>query len=370
MTAAASAFVAAPAVAAWPVTDRAALREDQIYWPHRWRNPRHVTIPDLFGDGVPDEAIARIWQVMASTPRHTFQLATTNPARMRDWVGRCAKWDGYTTHNGEPAGSYGGAGIIVGYPDAPRFRPGWDDRGPRGGQLRHKPAPPAYGWPLPNLWLGVQVRNQDQADIGIPALLDTAAAVRWALLELTSPVTFGMVVWAPSWMRGFPGAHNALTGEWWPAVGNADEEDRDKITDLERLDRVVTAGPAGRDARPVHPAWARSLRAECHAAGVAFRFTVWGEWGPAPWRIGRQPGETDEAYKSRAEAECATHSLPVWASQYDMEPHQAPHRPWSLERTCLPPEQAALRRWGARRSGRLLDGQEWDQRPVAAEVDA
>ena len=349
---------------AWPVNNGSDLREDQLDWPHRWRNPRHVTVPDLFGNRVPDEAIARVWQVMASTPRHTFQIATSDAARMRDWVSCCAKWDGYVTHNGQPVSSYGGAGIIVGYPDAPRKRPGWDDRGPRGGKLRRKPSPPAYGWPLPNVRLGAQIRNQDDADISVPALLDTPAAIRWVFVELTSPVGLEMCIWAPLWMKGFPGTHNALTGEWWPAVGNAAEEYEDRITDLPRLDWVVVRGATGRDARPAHPAWVRQLRDRCHGAGVPFCFTGWGEWGPAPWRIDREPGESDGAYKARAEAKCATHSLLLRCGRLDTGPVEAAHRAWSLERTAIPPEQAALRRWGTRRSGRLLDGQLWDQRPA------
>jgi protein gp37 len=30
----------------------------------------------------------------------------------------------------------------------------------------------------------------------------------------------------------------------------------------------------------MHPDWARSLRDQCAAAGVAFLFKQWGEWGP------------------------------------------------------------------------------------------
>ena len=116
----------------------------------------------------------------------------------------------------------------------------------------------------------------------------------------------------------------------------------------------------------MHPDWARSLRDQCTAAGVPFFFKQHGEWGPAPWRIEREPGETDDAYKARAEAVCATHSLPVWAAQYDMAPLAAGHKPWSLERCKLPPEQAAMRRWGKKLAGRELDGRTWDQYPQTA----
>lgn len=41
---------------------------------------------------------------------------------------------------------------------------------------------------------------------------------------------------------------------------------------------VVVGGESGAGARPMHPAWARSLRDQCAAAGVAFLFKQWGEW--------------------------------------------------------------------------------------------
>ena len=37
-----------------------------------------------------------------------------------------------------------------------------------------------------------------------------------------------------------------------------------------RLDLVIVGGESGPGARPTHPDWARSLRDQCNAAGVAF----------------------------------------------------------------------------------------------------
>lgn len=52
------------------------------------------------------------------------------------------------------------------------------------------------------------------------------------------------------------------------------------------LDWVIVGGESGPNARPMHPDWARSLRDQCQAAGVAFLFKQWGEWcprGPVSW---------------------------------------------------------------------------------------
>ena len=43
---------------------------------------------------------------------------------------------------------------------------------------------------------------------------------------------------------------------------------------------VVCGGESGPKARVMHPDWARSLRDQCQAAGVAFFFKQYGEWAP------------------------------------------------------------------------------------------
>jgi len=42
---------------------------------------------DLFHEKVPVEFIARVWSTMAATPRHTYQLLTKRPERMRLLLG-------------------------------------------------------------------------------------------------------------------------------------------------------------------------------------------------------------------------------------------------------------------------------------------
>ena len=37
---------------------------------------------DLFQDGVPDDFIARVWDVMERTPRHIYQILTKRPQNM------------------------------------------------------------------------------------------------------------------------------------------------------------------------------------------------------------------------------------------------------------------------------------------------
>lgn len=112
----------------------------------------------------------------------------------------------------------------------------------------------ALPWP-PNVWLGVSAENQRYARQRIPRLLLTPAAVRFVSAEpLLGPIDLAQAVWP---CKGGPG----------------------------RLDWVIAGGESGPGARPMDPDWARGLREQCQAAGVAFFFKQWG--GPTPKAGGR-----------------------------------------------------------------------------------
>lgn len=55
--------------------------------PLKWRKPRKIfvnSMSDLFHDEVSDAFIMKVWDVMRSTPRHSYQILTKRPDRMRD----------------------------------------------------------------------------------------------------------------------------------------------------------------------------------------------------------------------------------------------------------------------------------------------
>lgn len=103
-----------------------------------------------------------------------------------------------------------------------------------------------------NVWLGITVCNQVEADRDIPKLLQIPAKVRWLSME--------------------------------PLLGRVDLEhivvavDDGENFAIEELDWIVVGGESGPHARPMHPAWVRSLRNQCAAAGVPFLFKQHGEW--------------------------------------------------------------------------------------------
>jgi len=171
------------------------LRPERLEQPLRWKRPRRIfvnSMSDLFHEAVPTAFIGAVFDVMRRTPQHTYQILTKRHARMRS-LARSAAF-------GE-------------------------------------------GWPLPNVWLGVSVEDQKWADIRIPALLDTPAAVRFISAEpLLGPVSLWHLI---------------------DAKGSGVEDPRE-------LDWIIAGGESGPGARPCDLGWLRALRDQCEWAGVPF----------------------------------------------------------------------------------------------------
>lgn len=146
------------------------LRPERLDQPLRWRKPRRVfvnSMSDLFHEQVPVEFIADVFGIMASVtadcgrshrdhddecwagPRHTFQVLTKRPERMRDVL---------VEHLPEYVADHfaGDSALSV--------------------------AMEVEEWPLPNVWLGTSIENDrftDRAD----HLRDTPAAIRFISAE-------------------------------------------------------------------------------------------------------------------------------------------------------------------------------------------
>lgn len=66
-------------------TGRLHLNEKALGAPLTWRSPRKVfvnSMSDLFQDGIPDDYVRRVWDVMQKTPQHTYQILTKRPENM------------------------------------------------------------------------------------------------------------------------------------------------------------------------------------------------------------------------------------------------------------------------------------------------
>lgn len=68
-------------------TGKIRMDEEALSLPSTWRKPRHIfvnSMSDLFHDAVPADFVARVWETMAATPQHTYQVLTKRPSRMRE----------------------------------------------------------------------------------------------------------------------------------------------------------------------------------------------------------------------------------------------------------------------------------------------
>lgn len=66
-------------------TGKVRCDEASLAAPLKWKKPRKVfvnSMSDLFHPDVPDDFIKKVWQVMAKTERHHYQILTKRPDRM------------------------------------------------------------------------------------------------------------------------------------------------------------------------------------------------------------------------------------------------------------------------------------------------
>lgn len=224
---------------------------ERLEAPLRWRKPRRVfvnSMSDLFHEDVPDEFIDHVFAVMAQARKHTFQVLTKRPDRMRVFM---LRW---------PVGS-----AVAALPRIPSYTEMTKDDLI---DVRHT------FWPLPNVWLGVSVEDQKAADERIPLLLDTPAAVRFLSCEpLLGPVDLrrwmahvaSYVPDAPS-PSGKVQVRCTICGRITPGM---ERECRTMAMVSRPIDWIIVGGESGPRARPCNIAWIRSIVEQCKAADVA-----------------------------------------------------------------------------------------------------
>ncbi len=173
---------------------------ERLSKPLVWKKPRMIfvnSMSDLFHNDVSQEFQESVWNVIHNCSQHTFAILTKRPQNMKDFID-------------------------------------WMLTAP-------------YGHVLPNLWLGVSVSNQPDADRFIPLLLQTPAAKRFVSIE---PMLGEISL---RWLKINP--RPEITNEY---------------DGLRHIDWVICGGESGANARPCHPDWVRSLRDQCVNASVPF----------------------------------------------------------------------------------------------------
>lgn len=181
--------------------------EKHLHDPLHWREPRRVfvnSMSDLFHERVTDEQLDRIFAVMMLASRHTFQILTKRPERMRDYI-----FSKLPDHRDRSTAMLSKA---------------LSDTALANG-LSWPLCPP---WPPRNVMLGVSAEDQPTADERIPVLMATPAAFRFVSHEpLLGPIELR-----------------------WP------------------VDWVIVGGESGQNARPCDVQWIRNIVRQCRLGGI------------------------------------------------------------------------------------------------------
>jgi len=246
------------------------LKETTIAGWARQRLPkRHfvASMTDVFGEWVLKDWCFKFLDGMTAAPLQTFQVLTKRAPRMRDIV---KEWLA----------------------------------------LRGLESVPA------NIHLGVSVESQEWADIRIPYLLSIPCRVRFLscepLIDMVSLNRWLLPAFVPN-----TGGNQVLAKQRTSTVS----------VDSNGIGWVIVGGESGRNARPMHPDWARKLRDECRHAEVPFLFKQWGSHMEVP------------AIQQQGDFELAD--------------------PGNRFRTCY------MRRINKKTAGRVLDGRTWDDFPIS-----
>jgi protein gp37 len=226
------------------------VHEDVLEEPLGWRTPRVVFVNSMSDIGharVGRSFAARTWAVMALARRHTFQVLTKRPKRLAvmlsdpDFAAEVARhatdltssrsWQRWQLDLGDQRLAAGDSGR------GDEWTPTRTGRGTTW-------SPP---WPLPNVWVGTSVENDDYT-------------------------------WRADFLRQTPASTRFLSLE--PLLGPLPS------LDLSGIDWVIAGGESGPDYRPMQLEWARGIRDACLAAAVPFFFKQWG--GRTPKAMGRE----------------------------------------------------------------------------------
>lgn len=243
---------------------------------------------DLMHKDVPSSFIGKTFATIASCQRHTFLILTKRPERMIPFV--------------------------------------WPD----------------------NVWSGLTVCNQEEADEKIPVFLKVPGKKFLSIEPMLEAIDL-----TPPNQRGT----NCNQDDW-----------------LEGIDLIIVGGETGPGARPMHPDWVRSVRDRCvrrtdmgRPWPLPFFFKGWGEWisiagcyeerecPDMPGVIdGDWPLSEVEKYQGRNEIIAMERSGAI--------PHWERGNQWRIEHQ--PRLDAAwIVRIGRKRAGRRLDGWTHDDLP-------
>lgn len=171
---------------------------------------------DLFHEDVPESFIDKVWSVMLEADHHIFLLLTKRIKRASEIIG---KTEELSMEN--------------------------------------------------NIWPGVTVCNQQEADEKIPLLFEIPSAVRWISIE---PMLESIDIrrYLKPGQKFFDALSSVCSGIL------REEVPKVPFRKPDGLDWVVLGGETGPGARPMNTDWVRLVMDQCQATDVPFFFKQWG----------------------------------------------------------------------------------------------
>lgn len=158
---------------------------------------------------------------------------------------------------------------------------------------------------LSRVWLGITIKNQEEADRDVPELLEVQAEKIFLNID---PLLENIDL------------YQSFSKKRWIC-----DDGGEICATLRHVDWVVAGGESGASAKPMQVDWVRGLRDQCEMASVPFFFKNWGAWEPHPHVCG---GVIQESKKTTL----------------------------SLSNAMISCARG--------KSGRLLDGRTWDEFPA------
>lgn len=191
------------------------LRQDNLDLPLRTRRPTVFAVwNDLFHTDVPEAFIGKVYDVMHECQDHAFLILTKRAERMAEI------------------------------------------------------APKYHLVTMPNIYHGVTVCNQTEAEANIPHLLSVPGKRFLSIEPMLGPIDLFKTMVAGDkyhceWCGGFSGDGN-----------------HDCYDPQSGIHQILLGGESGSRARPMHPDWVNDIERQCREGSVPFYFKQWGEWAP------------------------------------------------------------------------------------------
>jgi len=219
-----------------------------------------------------------------------------------------------------------------------------------------------------NVWILASVSDQRTADVLVPDLLKCRELV--PVLGLSVEPLLGPIDLGQAWEKHCEFDRSYFPPSNWEGTlnecPNCDDGRCPSGDDayccrecggtctVKGIDWVIVGGESGPHARPMHPDWARSIRDQCDAAGVAFFFKQWGEWICRPVDYDAENAHITCLLRDGSWTAYSHHPSDGW--------YTLGQSFWRKTGT-IPDDTLEPHRVGKKLAGRLLDGVEHNAMP-------